>query len=399
MGNSPSQAIAENYVSSHTQVIQNILNSTNQQCNGNCQNISDVELCYENIEGDVEVDIKVKQTCQIDTNCVLVATTNNCLSSALSQSVQQNAEAITKGLRAGSTESNNITYLLTQYTQQIYNIFTQSCYAQSYNLSTVKHCVNGAEAVYFNYDVEQTSQLAIDCALESDAVSTARNEITNYISQIASSKSVGAITPAVIIAVVICVTVILAVVVKKLKPGMIIFLFILFSLIGVGLYFLITWITQTGIFEPAPVCRVEISDQENCIFDPETDIPGRNSLLLSNYENGAENYIINNPDYECLQYGSYTGIGPAGFGGCRVEAIEENSGQYLDCIGLGYAYNGVDRVCYCHTQIERPHKGNIYSNVDDVCQCKYGHNNGICKADPNAASNANYIINTTTCDC
>ncbi len=381
MGNSPS-AIAENYVSSHTQVVQSVLNSTNQQCYGNCHNLNNTTICLSDIEGPVEIDLTVKQSCDIDTNCVVNAQTNNCLSSALSQTVQQNAEAIAKGLGGGDTVSSNITYLLTQYTQQIYNIYTQSCMASSIQENNTTVCIAGAtEGVKITENVEQTATFSIDCALQSSSVSTAENEITQYISQVATAKTTGALSPAVIIVIIICITVILAVTVKKLKPGMIIFLFILFSLFGVGLYFLIAWITGTGIFYEE-VCKVPNLDVEECIYPVQAK-----SLTVGTYANGAEVLITNVDRYQCGTLGSYTGSNidySTGtgvndfFGGCRID-IDEYDGtneQYLVCADLGYEYDGVHRACFCFDGgvITVPHNeaGNIFSNPEDLCTCKYG---------------------------
>jgi hypothetical protein len=314
------QSIASNYISSHTQVVSNIITTTTQTCSGNCINEAEFNII---VIGDIDESIviggEVNQLCNVSSECSVSSSTNSCISNQLSQAVSQAAEAISKGVGQGGNQvvSENLTYLLTQYTQEIYTAYTQYCMASAYSKTTYNYVqIGSAENLYFQPTVNQFGDLAIDCALESQTVSTSKTNLQNYISQIATSKSVGAITPAVIIAVVLCITVILSVTIKKIKPAALIFLILFLALVGTGLYFLIAYFASLPPWAPEPECEIPLEyreDESTCVFKrPEEEA----SLFTAN---GVPDYIVI-PENICGFDGSY-GSGPISetgtFIGCR----------------------------------------------------------------------------------
>jgi len=389
MGQGNSTAL--NYINQHTQVVNEILNSTNQTCSGNCVNSVNVNLDFNAaIEGDLIIGGNIDQVCNIDTSCTLDAQTNNCIATSLSTAVQQNAEAINDAIKAKNTDASNITYLLTQFTQSVVNVYSQSCFAQGYNNTTynVSTTDTVGGSVIFNPDINQTSNISIDCALQSSSVSQLKADLSTTISQIASAHSASILTPAVIIAIFIMSTVILAIFVKKLKPGAIIGIILLFALIGLGLFFLFAWLFEIPPFQPPPTCLVpregcdpgesECNDSNGnpipCVY-----VPGGNSSLL--LTTGTPQYIENPPaDYLCNNKGSYPATDEISFGGCRTDETNAEwptckakypnttSGAPLSSAGYpnGFGYDGVSQRCYCPGGTDQTEK---QATEEDYCVC------------------------------
>lgn len=313
MGSS-SSTLAENVVNSHIQAVTSIMNSSTQECSANNVQVSSIIVSVEDSEvsGDVFFGGNVTQTSQVSATCQAEFSANNCITTALQQTIQQTADAIAKGgLTRSDVESANSTYLLTQLTNNIYNSYNQICFANTFQKSLYLASVKGSTVsgnIIVSPEIDQVASSAVDCALSTDTVSQSRTEITQYLSQKAEAKNVGIITPAVIVAVVLGITVILAVLAKKLKPGTIVFLFIFLSLLGVGIYFLIAWLVGLPPFPP---------EEETCFIDP-TITDGRECLIAVEEELDRENEanILTDLYPEFCEYGTIPlDVNPSGI--CR----------------------------------------------------------------------------------
>jgi hypothetical protein len=432
-------AIAENIVNSHTQVVQSILNSTTQSCIGNCNALieNDFYFCDNTFNGPVEIGGSSQQQCLIDTNCVQDSSTNNCVSGILSQSVVQTAKALQQSVLFSRNEiqSSNITYLLTQYTQAIYNSFSQSCLASAQNQITNNVCLvhnTFAENLSINFDNTQTINIAIQCTQESEAVSTAKASLQNYITQVAESEQAGILTPAVVIAIIICATVVISFLGKTSAFKLIlIFLALLF---GVGVYFLVAWLIKIPPFAPEVECYVdpqfledrdtskckiirEVESEDYTRYPPTTEEP--TTLLLTeeiqpcdpqynkySYPIGSLRYTgtITN-ECNCGENGAYktgathlnpqTGLVEPTLA-CRetvsvnqtTGAPENTNNSYINCaqVGLGYITGGYGCTCRPGQKIGDLVK---YSNTNDKCvECPYGleNDNLTCKQPPPSTS-------------
>jgi hypothetical protein len=266
MGNISSVS-ATNVVDSHIALMNEIVNTTTNECiidNSNLV-VFNVSTCPD-YQGDIVVDFDVTQRIQVSNKCIFDGSTSTCLENNIKTLVDQTADAATSGfggvawisgLQASDTRAANYAYLTAELTNSVINAYNNKCFFPSSNEVLVNVDRTGAgtsggksacnvsapipgcevnedgslrdpdacraaqvkgenEDKYYvmpnpkpgntiiKPTIEQTINAINECVVRQVTQTSAYTAMTQQVQQEATASKAGLLTPALIVAIVIC---------------------------------------------------------------------------------------------------------------------------------------------------------------------------------------------------
>lgn len=213
-------ALSENVALTSTQLLLNIVNSSVESCTSTTSG-TQVTAIIAAGNSTITIDsLRSEQIVTINTDCLLSNSSTTCLSTQLNQQANQVAEAISAEFGLDTSQSDNISTLLDNLSETVFNTYTAQCVntiiANQYNIVVA---VGGGTVVAGTLDFDQVLQSSNDCIMSNENVVSIQNQISQAIQQQADSKTQSLLTTLLITIVVIMILVVIAIIAIPLILG------------------------------------------------------------------------------------------------------------------------------------------------------------------------------------
>jgi len=294
MGQYPSTARSENIVESATSILMQVSQTASIE-NQTTTVVSQNVIIRNVVEGDVSVVIGGTNTVTVNTEVLQSSYFDGNFDTEINNSIAQVSEAIASSvgpLQSGaSSESSNITRLLTELAYEINLAYFTECTTTTIVEQSVivEDVLKGDVSVTFegNTFIDTTSM----CSQSTSSVIAIKNSLTTAIDQVSKAETTSSIWATIIACTLIIIVCALIIFVSFSNLFKLMLFVVSFALVGIGIWALSAWLLNTPPFAPEPLPpdpTIKTPDPN----DPE-DIPEQREDFTLLYPGQKKTIIMN----------------------------------------------------------------------------------------------------------
>ena len=179
-------AVAENVANVSASSFISVINSASQSCVVSANNIQNATISG-NSGTTINVTLDWKQSLHVDATCYQAVVFNTDVQQTLSQQATQLAKAIAQQFQIGDADSRNVMNATAALGDAIGNSFSQKCATYGSQIQSVSINGNTNSNIILAANWDQQSNIVQNCVQNDSAVTAAKNQLTQAISQSASS--------------------------------------------------------------------------------------------------------------------------------------------------------------------------------------------------------------------